>query len=171
MAGAFHGSLTALFVETNSFKSASEEDKKRLRENIYLAEQLGAKAETVYGEDIALQIAEYAKLSGASKIVLGRSNTQKRYFISRQTFSERLTELVPNLDIYIIPDKPGQKHRKFPTRSAENSFSPILGHLLNNNPVLSLEIFHRFVEIRIFVLDADEHIAERLLVDASCGSA
>ena len=123
MAGAFNGSLTALFVETNRFRNASEEDKKRLRENIHLAEQLGAKAETVYGDDIALQIAEYAKLSGASKIVLGRSNTQKRYLISRQTFSERLTELVPNLDIYIIPDKPGQKHRKIPSRTSENRFS------------------------------------------------
>ena len=55
----------------------SEEDKKRLRENIHLAEQLGATIETVYGDDVAFQITEFARLSGVSKIVVGRSCPQK----------------------------------------------------------------------------------------------
>lgn len=73
MAKAFNGSFTALFVETSSFSLLSQEDKKRLRSNIHLAEQLGAKVETAYGEDVPLQIVEFARLSGASKIVIGRS--------------------------------------------------------------------------------------------------
>ncbi|QNM04470.1 sensor histidine kinase [Qiania dongpingensis] len=123
MARAFRGSLTAIFVETPRFRGASPEDKKRLREHIHLAEQLGGKVETVYGEDVALQIAEYAKLSGASKIVLGRSNTQKRFLISRQSFTERLTELAPNLDIYIIPDKAMPSYRKLAVKKTRNHFS------------------------------------------------
>lgn len=50
LAGAFKGSFTALFVETPDFPTMSAEDKKRLRQNIHLAQQLGAAIETVYGE-------------------------------------------------------------------------------------------------------------------------
>lgn len=107
LANAFKGRMTAVYVETPRFKSMSEEDKKRLKENIHLAEQLGAKIETVYGQDVAYQIAEYVRISGASKVVIGRSNTRRRYAFSRHPFTERLTEHAPNLDIYIIPDQGG----------------------------------------------------------------
>lgn len=78
LAGAFKGSFTALFVETPDFPTMSAEDKKRLRQNIHLAQQLGAAIETVYGEDIAFQVSEFARLSGVSKIVLGRSKRSTR---------------------------------------------------------------------------------------------
>lgn len=105
MASAFRGSFTALFVETPDFASMEEEDKKRLRANMHLAEQLGATIETVFGEDVSYQIAEYARLSGVSKIVIGRSNaaTRRRLF-GKPTLTEKLTAIAPNLDIHIIPD-------------------------------------------------------------------
>ncbi|HIZ45308.1 MAG TPA: sensor histidine kinase KdpD [Firmicutes bacterium] len=112
MAAAFKGSLTAVFVATSRYRIASTEDRIRLRENIHLAQQLGARVETVYGEDVAFQIAEYAKVCGASKIVLGRSNMKRKYLLPRQTFSERLTELAPNMDIYIIPDQSAFLYKK-----------------------------------------------------------
>ena len=68
MANAFKGAFTALFVETPDYQVMSEEDVKRLRNNMHLAEQLGAKIETVYGEDVSYQIAEFARLSGVSKL-------------------------------------------------------------------------------------------------------
>ncbi len=105
MARAFKGTITALYVETPDSARMGVQDKKRLAEHIHLARQLGAKVETVYGEDIPFQIAAYARLSGVSKIVVGRSNTKRHLFFARQSFAERLTECAPNLDIYIIPDK------------------------------------------------------------------
>ncbi|MEG0570437.1 MAG: sensor histidine kinase KdpD [Oscillospiraceae bacterium] len=105
MASAFKGAFTALFVETPDFIVMTEENKNRLRENIRLAQQLGAKIETVYGDDIALQIAEFARFSGVSKIVLGRNNARRRYFFGKSPLTEKLTMLAPNLDIHIIPDK------------------------------------------------------------------
>lgn len=105
MASAFKGSFTALFVETRDFTVMSEENKDRLRKNMRLAQQLGATIETIYGDDIAVQIAEYARLSGVSKIVLGRNNAKRRFFFSKASLTERLTLSAPNLDIYIIPDK------------------------------------------------------------------
>lgn len=104
MAGAFHGSFTALFVETPGTAELDGENRGRLRENLRLAEQLGAHIATVYGEDIPAQIAEYAKVSGVSKIVIGRSNNRKGLFARRQNLVERLTVLAPNIDIHIIPD-------------------------------------------------------------------
>ena len=92
MASAFRGTFTALFVETPSFSAMSEENRTRLREHLKLAEQLGARIATVYGSDVALQIAEFARLAGVSKIVIGRTNTRRRWYPA-PSFSERLTLL------------------------------------------------------------------------------
>ena len=104
MASAFRGAFTALFVETPDFSALQEENKKRLRSNMHLAEQLGAKIETVYGDDISFQIAEFARLSGVSKIVIGRSAATKKGLFSKPTLTERLIVNAPNLDVHIIPD-------------------------------------------------------------------
>ena len=105
MAKAFHGNFTALFVETPDFSSISEDGLKRLRSNIHLAEQFGATVETSYGDDVALQIAEFARLSGVSKVVVGRSSVNKKAFFSKPTITEKLITYAPNLDIYVIPDR------------------------------------------------------------------
>ena len=104
MANAFKCAFTALFVETPDFSAMDEENKKRLRSNMRLAGQLGAKIETVYGEDVPFQIAEFARLSGVSKIVIGRSSVTKRYLFSKPSLTEKLIANAPNLDIHIIPD-------------------------------------------------------------------
>lgn len=125
LAGAFKGKFTAMYVETLGSAEMAEEDKVRLRNNIRLAEQLGAKIVTAYGNDIAFQIAEVARLSGVSKIVLGRTNTTKRFFFTKPTFGERLTALAPNLDIYIIPDKLNTRYKTPLFRKRKYSFSCI----------------------------------------------
>lgn len=104
MASAFHAAFTALFVETPNTKELTDENRSRLRENLKLAEELGAKIATVYGEDIPYQISEYAKASGISKIVIGRSNSKPSIFHPRSNLVERLAALAPNVDVHIIPD-------------------------------------------------------------------
>ena len=104
MANAFKGAFTALFVETPDFSAMNEENEKRLRSNMRLAGQLGAKIETVYGEDVPFQISEFARLSGVSKIVIGRSQAAKRHLLSKPALTEKLIANAPNLDVHIIPD-------------------------------------------------------------------
>ena len=104
MANAFRSTFTALFVETPDFSAMREEDEKRLRSNIHLAGRLGAKIETVYGDDIPFQIAEFARLSGVSKIVIGRSSATKKHLFSKPTLTEKLIANAPNVDVHIIPD-------------------------------------------------------------------
>lgn len=104
MASAFRGVFTALFVETPDFSAMEAENEKRLRSNMRLAQQLGAKIETVYGDDIPFQIAEFARLSGVSKIVIGRSSATRSHLFSKPALTEKLIANAPNLDIHIIPD-------------------------------------------------------------------
>ena len=120
MASAFRGTFTALFVETPDFSVMPEEDRKRLKSNIRLAGQLGAKIETVYGADVPYQIAEFARLSGVSKIVIGRSSATRKNMFSKPTLTERLIAAAPSLDIHIIPDSEGSalgyRRRKAPRK-------------------------------------------------------
>lgn len=104
MAEAFHSSFTALFVETTETNELKGENLKRLRDNLRLAEQLGAQIATVYGDDPAVQIAEYAKVSGITKIVLGRTNHKSTVFLKSKTLVDKLTKLAGDIDVYIIPD-------------------------------------------------------------------
>ena len=104
MASAFRCEFTALFVETKEFQWMPQADKERLQTNIHLAQQLGASIETVYGDDVAYQIAEFSRLSGVTKIVLGRSGISHYMFWRKPPLTERLIELIPELDIHIIPD-------------------------------------------------------------------
>lgn len=125
MATAFHGAFTALFVETPRTSELTDENRERLRKNLKLAEQLGARIATIYGEDVPEQIAEYAKLSGVSKIVMGRPGHRRRGVLARTSVVNRLTELAPGTDIYIIPDDtPGERRPKIYNRVREKlSFS------------------------------------------------
>ncbi len=111
MADAFHGTFTALLVETPKTQEWAEKDKEILRANVRLAEQLGAQIATVYGEDIPGAIAEYAITSRVSKIVMGRSIHTKKW-IGKTNFVDKLTTLAPNLDIYIIPDTQSSTYEK-----------------------------------------------------------
>lgn len=119
LAAAFHARFTALFVETPGTRELKGEHRDKLRENLRLAETLGARVATVYGTDVPQQIAEYAKVSGVSKIVLGRTGhggTKTDRIFRRQALVEKLCALAPNLDVYVIPDHENQSSAAGPRR-------------------------------------------------------
>ena len=115
MSKAFGGSFTALFVRTPNYDAMSNADKERLRQNTVLAQELGATIETVFGDDVSYQIAEYARLSGVTKIVVGRSAVSKRRLFGKPTLTEKLTrpgykDHVENIDITLYLHKVGNKY-------------------------------------------------------------
>ena len=137
MAAAFGCKFTALFVRTPGYDAMSEENKERLRSNTELAKSLGAAVETVFGDDVSYQIAEYARLSGVTKIVVGRSAATRKHPWSKPTLTEKLTEIAPNLDIHIIPDasvdgsyKPKKAKQKFDLRTSVRDWVLTIGILL-----------------------------------------
>ena len=112
MAEAFHSGFTALYVEGEQTKEMKGDELKRLRDNIRLAEQMGAQIATVYGDEPAVQIAEYARVSGVTKIVIGRPNQRYSRFFHSKTLADQLTDLVGNMDLYIIPDTEASPYRR-----------------------------------------------------------
>ncbi|OMF91518.1 sensor histidine kinase KdpD [Paenibacillus sp. FSL R7-0273] len=112
MAEAFRGPFTALYVETPKSKELTAKSKAELRDNLRLAEQLGAQPATVYGDDVPGQIAEYAVSSRVTKIVIGRSRSGKKRWITKGNLIDKLTELAPNIDIHIIPDNQPARYNR-----------------------------------------------------------
>lgn len=104
IAEAFRGTLVALFVEPANFELSEARDKSGLARNIHLAKSLGAQITTLYGDDAAAVIAEYARVAGISKIVVGRS-PGKRGLFARKSLVDRLGDIASDIDIYIIPDR------------------------------------------------------------------
>ena len=105
--------FTALYVRTGTKSEVL--DKEKLEEHIQYAEKLGAEIVMTHGENIPVQIAEYARLSDVTKIVIGQSNARRNHFFSKATLTERLIEIVPDIDIHIIPD--ALKTRTYQKRS------------------------------------------------------
>ena len=96
-----------------------------------LARHLGATLETVYGSDVAYQIAEFARLSGVSRIVLGRSAAGRRRLPGRLSLTDRLIAYAPSLDIHIIPDGAAQA-RYTPHGAPERRFSSLPWPMCSN---------------------------------------
>ncbi|MGM9551433.1 MAG: DUF4118 domain-containing protein [Clostridia bacterium] len=130
MADAFKGSFTALYIETPDFSTTDETDKERLRQNMKLAQKLGAKVETVCGDDVPYQIAEFARLSGVTKIVIGRSSVVKKNIIRKPTLTDKLIAHAPNIDIHIIPDGIEIPGHKTPQNKNRNKFRISLSDLV-----------------------------------------
>ena len=97
--------LVALFVETPQFPRLSDADRRRFQENIQIAESLGAKIHTVSGDDVAFQVAEYARLSGIRKIVLGQSDFKPSILPRQVSLPDRLAEYLPDAEIHVIPGR------------------------------------------------------------------
>ena len=104
MAVAFRAALTAIYVKPSGYDAMSDADKARLQSNMRLAEQSGASIATVHGNDIPAQIAEYAHISGTTKIVVGRSGAKRQHFWSKPSLTEQIILNAPDVDVYIIPD-------------------------------------------------------------------
>ena len=80
MAEVLHARFTALYVQTGT--KAEAMDKERLEEHIRYAEKLGAEIVMTHGENIPVQIAEYARLSNVTKIVIGQNNARRNHFFA-----------------------------------------------------------------------------------------
>ena len=130
MAEAFGGIFTALYVQTPDDTKRSGADKQRLEAHMKLAEDAGADIVIAYGDDVPYQIAEYARLSGVTKIVLGRSSMKRQHFWSKPTLTERVTEIVPGMDVHIIPDAALDTEYRQPRFISPDKFVPQPGDLL-----------------------------------------
>lgn len=107
-AEAFRAPWTAVYVEDMDSDAMTDGEKNMVRDHLALAERLGAEIVTLNGHDVATVIAEYAKLSGITNIVIGKSRNKKSlisYF--RTSLEEKLIAMLPSIEIHIIPSNLG----------------------------------------------------------------
>lgn len=117
-ARAFHAPWVAVYVENMESQNFLEEQKKNVRTNLDLAERLGAEIVTLNGNDIATVVAEYAKLSGITNIVVGKSRRKKSLRSYFETdLEDKLLAMLSTVEVHIIPDSSNvQKTYKKPRR-------------------------------------------------------
>lgn len=114
MANAFHAKLTALFVEGSSLMDEDEKVKETLRHNFRLAQSFNAEIAIVNGNDLPTQIIEFAKVSGVSKIIIGRTKRKSNVFGYKLGVIDQLISLAPELEIYVIPDAENNSKKEKP---------------------------------------------------------
>ena len=116
-AKAFHAPWIAVYVENMESQYFTENEKKSIRDNLDLAERLGAEIVTLNGENIATVIAEYAKFSGITNIVVGKSRNKKTLKnLFEMDLEDKLISLLPSIEIHIIPGNPAPRLYRKPKR-------------------------------------------------------
>jgi len=106
---ALHGKFTALYVQKVQESDRTTANSERLQQHIKLVEQLGGHVVIVQEDDIAAALANYAQISGVTKLVIGRTSMRKRWWQPSTKISDQLTEFVPNLAIHIVPDQENEQ--------------------------------------------------------------
>ena len=116
-AEAFHAPWAAVYVETIESEYLTNEQKKNIRANMELAERMGAEIVTLSGHDIAVVVAEYAKLSGITNIVVGKSRNKKTLkSLFDMDFEDKLISLLPSIEVHIIPGQNARRTYKKPKK-------------------------------------------------------
>lgn len=118
-AEAFHAEFSAIYVERKHLGRLTKEAQRRLRENSRYASSRGASIQTMQGEDEAFLVAEFAKLCGATQIFLGGTTSKNaKGAVSRSTLPFRLMNLVPGIDIHVVPGSASENLRTHTLRPA-----------------------------------------------------
>lgn len=120
LAQALHGKFTALYVQNMQAHERNHADSERLQQHIKLVEQLGGHVVIVQEDDVAAALANYAQVSGVTKLVIGRTSMRKKWWQPNTKISDRLNEYVPNLSIHIVPD---QENEQFYFPSIKNKLA------------------------------------------------
>jgi two-component system, OmpR family, sensor histidine kinase KdpD len=114
---AYHAPWVAVYVD-----KMKRDEEAEIQEKLDLAKRLGAETVRLSGHDIASTIAEYAKISGITDLVVGNigdMDSMKSMFAA--DLIKKLISMLPSVEIHIIPDSlqtKFRKHRRF--KIAEN---------------------------------------------------
>ena len=83
-----------------------------------LAERLGAQVVALTGNDIAAAVSEYARLSGITNIVIGKSRNKRTLkYLFEMDLEDKLIALLPSIEVHIIPSPMGKRAYRPPRRA------------------------------------------------------
>jgi two-component system sensor histidine kinase KdpD len=101
MASALHARWYAVFVEPTSASGLSSEAQARLSQNLRFAEQLGAEAVTLSGDDATGEILKFARARNITKIIVGKPTTYRLRDRFRSSLVDRIVRRGGDIDVYV----------------------------------------------------------------------
>jgi two-component system sensor histidine kinase KdpD len=101
MADALHAGWIAATVSTPASEGQSDAKRRRLMENLQLAERLGAETVTLSGTTVPAALVDYAVSRNVTKIVIGKSDEPRRW-LRRRTLVDELLDRSGDIDVYVI---------------------------------------------------------------------
>lgn len=104
-----HAEWYAVYVETARHYRLKDADRDRVAATLRLAEELGGKAETIPGEDVAEELIRFARSQNATEIVIGKSMRPWWFEAVRGSIVRRLLSTIDDIDIHVIrgDEEPG----------------------------------------------------------------
>ena len=96
--------LLALVVETPADASASSEQKRRIREYLDDATDLGAEIVTVEAQDVAEGVVQVAETRRVTRLVMPYRTSSTLERVRRSPLAERILERLPTLEVTIVAD-------------------------------------------------------------------
>ena len=105
LAESLHAELTALVVtpSAEAKRELPDDEKRALRRNVDLAEELGARTVTLYGDDSARLISQYAVTAGITQIVVGAGQDRSKLPWRRTDLAQRLSAVSYGATVLSVP--------------------------------------------------------------------
>jgi two-component system sensor histidine kinase KdpD len=96
----------AVYVETVGNARLPQADQDRIARTLRLAEELGARAVTLPGQDVATTIVDYARQHNITKIIAGKPLRPRWRELLRGAVVDRLIQHSGDIDIYVVSSAP-----------------------------------------------------------------
>lgn len=111
LANNLHADWFAVYVETPRLQRLSKIRREQVLKNLKLAEELGAEAITLSGNDIVKSLIDFSHENNITKIVIGKATP--RFWWFSKNIPEELTKHIEDIDLYIIgQEKPTRRFTK-----------------------------------------------------------
>ena len=102
MATSLHAPMIAAYVETPASIRMGDADRRRVAENLRLAETLGAETVTLRGESAAQETLRYARTRNVTKIVLGKPTHPRWRDLIQASFLEEIVRASGDIDVHVL---------------------------------------------------------------------
>jgi two-component system sensor histidine kinase KdpD len=122
LADRLHAEWVAVHVETPQAERMSEQARQLLMQNLRLAETLGADIIQLSGDDVVVELLDYANRRNVTKIVIGKTGERRERFSKRRPLVDRLLENSGNTDVFVVRGLEGAE--RVETTAARAAASP-----------------------------------------------
>jgi two-component system, OmpR family, sensor histidine kinase KdpD len=100
-----------VYVETPELQRLPEAQRRAILKTLKLAQELGAETATLPAQDAVEAVLDYARRHNLGRIVVGRSTQARFRWWGQRSFSQRLGERAPDIDLIAVARAEGRLRR------------------------------------------------------------